>query len=1382
MATIIKIVYDVTNPVIKVTYDVTNITVSGSDIAPVYISLDYSSSSAVTVITSVGLTMPTGFSVANSPLTSSGTLAVTYASGYSLPTTTKQGEWDQAYNDKINSAAVTGTTTKTLTLNQQDGGTIQASWSDIDTGLTSVGLSVPTGLTVTNSPLTTNGTIAVGLASGYSIPTTASQSTWDAAYNDKINSAAVTGTTTKTLTLNQQDGGTVTASWTDDNTDAVTSVFGRTGTIVATEGDYTLTQLGDVTLTSPTTGQVLKYNGTTWVNNTDTDTGLTSVGLSMPSAFAVSNSPLTSNGTIAVTGAGTSAQYVRGDGQLANFPTNGGGGSSVNYYLNGSVSQGTFGGDTYYEMSKSPIIGAGTNFTRTNAQGNGYIASFITDAGDPALLNIPGGNWNVEFYFQASSGGGNPSFYAELYKVSSANVFTLIASGSTNPEGITQGTVVDQYFTSIPVAQTALLATDRIAVRIFVTPSGRNITLHTENSNLCEVLTTFSTGLNALNGLTAQVQYFATGTSGTDFNIQSLTDTHTFNLPVASGSNTGKLSNTDWITFDGKENVLTFSAPLSRSVNTVSIPVATTSQPGYLDSTDWTTFNAKVTSVSATSPLFSTGGKTPTLTIQQASGSQNGYLSNTDWTTFNGKQNTITLTTTGTSGAATLIGSTLNIPQYSGTNIYNGDGTLTGNRSLTHGGYNLSFIGSTHTNRFTAAGRLLLGTTTESTYLLDVNGTARVSGNATFSGNVGINTTSLAVPFTVRGTTDRNFEVSGGGGILLISSLDNARILYKNFGIDGSALFLQSQSGGNVGIGNTNPAYKLDVSGTGNFTGALSGTSATFNGNIGIGLSPIITSGGAFSQIFIGGSGQGGVIYGQNNAGSIALLANAYYNASNVVIYINSVDRVGQIYNYNGEFIFSNAPVGTSGNTVTLTPRLTIASTGAATFSSSVTASSFIKSGGTSSQYLMADGSTSTLTNPVTGTGTTNYLPKWTSGSAIGNSNLINDASGNLGLGVTPSAWSRGTAIEVGALGSAFHGYSDLVSISENTYFNSGWKYGNTRAATQYILSGGVHYWFNAPSGTAGNAISFTQAMTLDASGNLGIGAAIPSQRLHLNIASGAIYTRIQNNLNSLYLGLESGGIAQVSSDVSSLKVMASTYTSFETGGAERMRLTANGRLLLGTTTEGSERLQVNGTMILKGVSYPSIAFDSDATSVTWSLYSASSSDYFAIYNGTTDVLKFASTGAATFSSSVTATSFNGTTNNIFSVGGTETMRISGAFNLLVGTTTDTSERLQINGKIKATDTITTSNTVFGKDFQATTSTAANPGFLTNINTGIFNAGTNAIGFSTASTERVRIKSTGAVRYIPMATPASAEAGDVYYDSTSNKLRCYNGTSWNDLF
>ena len=298
-----------------------------------------------------------------------------------------------------------------------------------------------------------------------------------------------------------------------------------------------------------TSSQFVKGDGTLGTSVSGT---VTSVGLTMPTAFTVSNSPITSSGDIAITGAGLVSQYVRGDGTLANFPNSTGGGSSINYYLNGSVSQGTFGGDTYYQMSKTPILGAGTDFTRTNGAGNGYIASFITDAGDPSFLNIPGGNWNVEFYFQSSASGGSPQFYAEIYKVSATNVFTLVASGSANPEGITNGTTVDQYFTSIPVPQTSLLITDRLAVRIYVITGGRTITLHTENGNLCEVLTTFTTGLTALNGLTDQVQFFSVGTSGTDFAISSVTDTHTFNLPTASASNRGALSTTDWTTFNNK--------------------------------------------------------------------------------------------------------------------------------------------------------------------------------------------------------------------------------------------------------------------------------------------------------------------------------------------------------------------------------------------------------------------------------------------------------------------------------------------------------------------------------------------------------------------------------------------------------------------------------------------------------------------------------------------------------------------------------------------------------------------------------------------------------------------------------------------------------------
>jgi hypothetical protein len=205
-------------------------------------------------------------------------------------------------------------------------GTIPAAWGSITGTLSNqTDLQNALNLKQNNITLSTTGTTGVATLVGatLNIPnyvTSTKQTEWDSAYNDKITSAEVSGTTTKTLTLNQQDGGTITASWSDFDTAPVTSVFGRTGNVVATEGDYNIGQMGDVTITSASNGQVLKYNGTAWVNAADAS-GLTSVGLAMPSAFAVSGSPLTSNGTITVTGAGTTSQYVRGDGSLANFPS-----------------------------------------------------------------------------------------------------------------------------------------------------------------------------------------------------------------------------------------------------------------------------------------------------------------------------------------------------------------------------------------------------------------------------------------------------------------------------------------------------------------------------------------------------------------------------------------------------------------------------------------------------------------------------------------------------------------------------------------------------------------------------------------------------------------------------------------------------------------------------------------------------------------------------------------------------------------------------------------------------------------------------------------------------------------------------------------------------
>jgi len=200
-------------------------------------------------------------------------------------------------------------------------------------------------------------------------------------------------------------------------------------------------------------------------------------------------------------------------------------------------------------MSRVPVFGAGTD---TAIASNGYIASFITDAGNPALLEIPAGNWNFETYFSANANFGSPKFYIELYKVNSGGTATLIASNIATPEDISFGTTIHAYFSALAVPTTSLTLTDRLALRYYVLNSGRTITLHTENSHLCQIITTFTTGLTALNGLTAQVQNFATGSSGTDFGISSSTSTHTFNLPTASATNRGLLSSADWTTFNNK--------------------------------------------------------------------------------------------------------------------------------------------------------------------------------------------------------------------------------------------------------------------------------------------------------------------------------------------------------------------------------------------------------------------------------------------------------------------------------------------------------------------------------------------------------------------------------------------------------------------------------------------------------------------------------------------------------------------------------------------------------------------------------------------------------------------------------------------------------------
>ena len=490
---------------------------------------------------------------------------------------------------------------------------------------------------------------------------------------------------------------------------------------------------------------------------------VTSVGLTMPSAFSVANSPITSAGTLAVTAAGVASQYIRGDGALADFPTTGGGGSSVSYYLNGSVSQGTFVGNTYYEMNKTPVIGTGTDFT---IGADGYIAQFITDANDPASLLIPAGNWNVEMYFSASSNGGSPSFYVEVYKYN-GTTFTLLGSSSATPEGITNGTAIDIYYTSVGIPETVLTITDRLAIRVYVTHSGRTITLHTEDNHLSEIVTTFSNGLTTLNGLTKQAQYFAVGSTGTDFAIVSSVDTHTFNIPSASASNRG---------------LITTGAQTIAGAKTLSSTLASTFVGQFLENTGAST-SAKIIRISNTGADMAIGieGSTPSeipsaeggiaySTVLKSVGSTSlilGTLSKAALTINTSQQVTLTQNLTGTTASfsstlglgGALTGTTANFTGQLtlGSTITNGTYTYTlpsatGTLALTsdiHSAVTLSAIGSTaNANGATLTGQVLNLQPASASF-----GGVVTTGTQTFAGDKTLTGTLYGIGLSMTGTT-----------------------------------------------------------------------------------------------------------------------------------------------------------------------------------------------------------------------------------------------------------------------------------------------------------------------------------------------------------------------------------------------------------------------------------------------------------------------------------------------------------------------------------------------------------------------------------------------------------------------------------------------------
>jgi hypothetical protein len=192
------------------------------------------------------------------------------------------------------------------------------------------------------------------------------------------------------------------------------------------------------------------------------------------------------------------------------------------------------------------------------------------------------------------------------------------------------------------------------------------------------------------------------------------------------------------------------------------------------------------------------------------------------------------------------------------------------------------------------------------------------------------------------------------------------------------------------------------------------------------------------------------------------------------------------------------------------------------------------------------------------------------------------NSSGNLGLGVTPAAWSSGyKAIQTqgGALNS---GATSQLDLSQN-FSNVGGTniYTTTNPASLYRQSSGQHQWYYAASGTAGNAITFTQAMTLDASGNLYLGATTGARggsttRQLVKLGTGQAYLEIQSASTSstsdaiMFSDGSTGNYGLVGYDHSN------DAMNFYTAATERARIDSSGNLLVGTTSAiFNERLNV---------------------------------------------------------------------------------------------------------------------------------------------------------------------------------------------------------------
>lgn len=367
----------------------------------------------------------------------------------------------------------------------------------------------------------------------------------------------------------------------------VFSVFGRSGNVVATDGDYSLNLLGDVTLTSPSNGQVLKYNGTAWVNGADNN-AVTSVfgrtGAITAQSGDYNTLQVTENTNLyftdqraryAISGDATSGvvyQNTTGIIALDDIPNTSLLNSSVT--VNGSTV--ALGGSTSFTTS---AVSEGTNLYYTDARARAAITGTapisvtsgvvsISQSGPSTNGYLSSADWNTFNGKQSALTLGN---LTSSDITVTGGTGAVVGSGST----LTLATVnsnVGQFgsSTAIPVitvnGKGLVTAMSTTSVSI---PSGAlNFIGDVTGSG-----TTGSDTTLTLATVNSNVGAYGSSTSVPTITVNAkglVTAASQTAIPTASGSTTGLLTSTDWTTFNGKQAQLNGTGFVKVSGTTVS--------------------------------------------------------------------------------------------------------------------------------------------------------------------------------------------------------------------------------------------------------------------------------------------------------------------------------------------------------------------------------------------------------------------------------------------------------------------------------------------------------------------------------------------------------------------------------------------------------------------------------------------------------------------------------------------------------------------------------------------------------------------------------------------------------------------------------------------